>query len=89
MCKYCEKTKIGLKEVFDGYSRRGLPKYKKVDNIDVTQLDTICDIDDYSTMYINIDTNTLIMHHKSNAYSYDFDVELNINYCPICGRKLK
>lgn len=47
MCKYCEKTKIGLKEVFDGYSRRGLPKYKKVDNIDVTQLDTICDIDDY------------------------------------------
>ena len=64
-------------------------KYKKVDNIDVTQLDTICDIDDYSTMYINIDTNTLVMHHDSNAYSYDFDVELNINYCPICGRKLK
>ena len=89
MCKYCEKTKIGLKEVFDGYSRIGLPKYKKVDNIDVTQLDTICDIDDYSTMYINIDTNTLVMHHDSNAYSYDFDVELNINYCPICGRKLK
>lgn len=89
MCKYCEKTKIGLKEVFDGYSRRGLLKYKKVDNIDVTQLDTICDIDDYSTMYINIDTNTLVMHHDSNAYSYDFDVELNINYCPICGRKLK
>lgn len=89
MCKYCEKTKIDLKEVFDGYSRRGLPKYKKVDNIDVTQLDTICDIDDYSTMYINIDTNTLVMHHDSNAYSYDFDVELNINYCPICGRKLK
>ena len=89
MCKYCEKTKIGFKEVFDGYSRRGLPKYKKVDNIDVTQLDTICDIDDYSTMYINIDTNTLVMHHDSNAYSYDFDVELNINYCPICGRKRK
>ena len=89
MCKYCEKTKIGLKEVFDGYSRRGLPKYKKVDNIDVTQLDTICDIDDYLTMYINIDTNTLVMHHDSNAYSYDFYVELNINYCPICGRKLK
>ena len=41
MCKYCEKTKIGLKEVFDGYSRRGLPKYKKVDNIDITQLDII------------------------------------------------
>lgn len=88
MCKYCEKIKIGFKEVFDAYSRRGLPKYKKVDNIDIAKLDIITE-DDFSSMYINIYTNKLIMCHDSNAYSYDFNVEVNINYCPICGRKLK
>ena len=89
MCKYCEKVKIGTEDVFVGYSNRHLPKYKKVDVIGTTSLEATSEVDDFSTMHIDVDKSELIMHHKGNAYSYTFDVNLSINYCPICGRKLK
>lgn len=82
MCKYCEPTYIE-KKVYVGLSRTKKPKYEKKMVPEFTPLET-----EFISELI-IQGNKLCLYYAAYSCDSSFSEELEIKFCPMCGRRLE
>ena len=79
-CPYCEGLYVE-REVFVGLSHKKRPKYEKRKFLEKQELGDGVEITDDGFLLMPYQT-------EYDGRTYDLETKIEINFCPICGKKI-